>query len=137
MSHRIFFLTALVTTYSSLITSSHAEPLWSEFRGPTGQGQSLAKGLPTEWSKDKNIVWRAELPGLGWSSPVVANGRIIITNATALDGVDDRKGASLRVLSMDAASGKVIWDTEFAKVTDLAALKMHKENSQASPSRRR
>jgi outer membrane protein assembly factor BamB len=134
MSHRIFFLTAFVTTYSLFVAPSSAESLWPEFRGPTGQGLSLAKGLPTEWAKDKNIVWRAEIPGLGWSSPVVANGRIIVTNATPLDGVDDRKGASLRVLSMEAASGKVVWDTEFCQVTDPAALKMHKENSQASPS---
>jgi len=94
----------------------------------------MAKGLPTEWSKDKNVVWRTELPGLGWSSPVVANGRIIITTATALDGADANKGVSLRVMSLDAVTGKSVWDTEFCKVTDAAALKMHRENSQASPS---
>ena len=39
---------------------------WPEFRGPTGQG--LAEGtLPVEWGKEKNVVWKKELPGAGWS----------------------------------------------------------------------
>ncbi len=117
-----------------MLGSAKAEALWPEFRGPAAQGLSSAKGLPTEWSKDKNIAWRAELPGLGWSTPIVANGKVLITNATPLDGTDASKGVSLRVLSLDAASGKVVWDTEFGQVTDAEALKMHKENSQASPS---
>lgn len=63
---------------------SHAELLWPEFRGPTAQGHSTAKGLPTQWAPDKNIVWRSEIAGKGWSSPVVANGRIFITTAVEL-----------------------------------------------------
>jgi hypothetical protein len=67
-----------------LAASSHAEGLWPEFRGPTAQGYSTAKGLPTEWAPDKNIVWRSEVAGKGWSSPVVANGKIFITTAVEL-----------------------------------------------------
>jgi outer membrane protein assembly factor BamB len=67
-----------------LAASSHAESLWPEFRGPTAQGYSSAKGLPTEWAPDKNIVWRSEVAGKGWSSPVVANGKIFITTAVEL-----------------------------------------------------
>ena len=67
-----------------LAASSHAESLWPEFRGPTAQGFSTAKGLPTEWAPDKNIVWRSEVAGKGWSSPVVANGKIFITTAVEM-----------------------------------------------------
>lgn len=67
-----------------LAASSQAESLWPEFRGPTAQGFSSAKGLPTEWAPDKNVVWRAEVVGKGWSSPVVANGKIFITTAVEL-----------------------------------------------------
>lgn len=111
-----------------------AESLWPEFRGPTAQGHSQAKGLPTEWSPQKNIVWRTGLPGRAWSSPVVANGRIILTNAAPLADGDETKGVSLRVITVDAATGKPGWDVEIFRVTDEAALKMHKKNSQASPS---
>lgn len=114
-------------------TPSHAELLWPEFRGPGAQGHSTAKGLPTEWSPDKNIVWRTELPGRAWSSPVVANGRIILTNAVPLHGDDGSRGVSLRVFTVDATTGKVGWDTGIFQVTDETALKMNKKNSQASP----
>ena len=40
---------------------------WPEFRGPTGQGH--AKGsLPTEWGPDRNVAWKQDVPGEGWSS---------------------------------------------------------------------
>lgn len=67
-----------------MTASSHAETLWPEFRGPTAQGFSTAKGLPTEWAADKNIVWRSAVAGKGWSSPVVAHGKIFITTAVEL-----------------------------------------------------
>lgn len=112
----------------------HAETLWPEFRGPTAQGHSLATGLPVEWGAEKNVLWRSELPGLGWSSPVVANGKIFVTTATGINGGDPAVAASMRVLAVDATTGKVVWDTEVFQQRDAEALKMHKKNSQASPS---
>ncbi len=54
---------------------------WPDFRGPGGQGHSTERGLPVEWSETKNITWKTAVPGLGWSSPVVANGKVWITTA--------------------------------------------------------
>lgn len=82
MITRALFLSSLGLCLS--VAASHAESLWPEFRGPTAQGFSNAKGLPTEWAPDKNIVWRSEVAGKGWSSPVVANGKIFITTAVEL-----------------------------------------------------
>ena len=42
---------------------------WRQFRGPGGQGVSNEKGLPTEWSAEKNIVWKAILPARGRPAP--------------------------------------------------------------------
>ena len=112
-----------------LATSSlHAEALWPEFRGPTAQGLSTATGLPTEWSKTKNVVWRTEIEGRAWSSPIVANGKIFLTDAT-------EKGSKLllHALALDATTGKELWNTVVLEETDLAAKKMHQKNSQASP----
>lgn len=106
---------------------------WQEFRGPTGQGHSDAKGLPLEWGPGKNIRWRTELPGQAWSSPVVAGGRIFLTNAVVPDGADPMSVASLRVLALDAPTGKLLWDTEVFRQTDPAALRKHDKNSHASP----
>ena len=63
----------LIVTLVSLVCGenvSHAED-WTQFRGPTGQGLSTAKNLPAKWSTRKNVVWKAAIPGKGWSSPVV------------------------------------------------------------------
>jgi outer membrane protein assembly factor BamB len=55
---------------------------WPQWRGPSGTGVSPEKGLHTEWSSEKNIAWRAELGGLGVSSPVVWGDRLIVTYQT-------------------------------------------------------
>ena len=55
---------------------------WPEFRGPEGQGHSGELGLPVEWGESQNIAWKTAVPGLGWSSPVIADDRVWITTAT-------------------------------------------------------
>src|SRR3954468_3388961 len=52
---------------------------WLQFRGPGGQGISDEKGLPTEWSADKNIAWKVKLPGAGASCPVTRGNRVFVT----------------------------------------------------------
>jgi outer membrane protein assembly factor BamB len=110
-----------------------AEPAWTEFRGPTGQGISTAVGLPVEWDTTRNVVWRAPLPGRAWSSPVHSGGRIYLTNAVPLDSADPSRGVSLRVVGLEAASGKVLWDREVFRQTEAEALVKHDKNSHASP----
>ena len=72
---------------------------WPEFRGPDGQGHSAEIVLPLEWSETRNIAWKTPLPGLGWSSPVVAGGRVWITTAV------EQRGVSLRAMAFDVATG--------------------------------
>src|SRR5438094_192794 len=76
---------------------------WPEFRGPTGQGH-YAKPLPTEWSTTKNVIWKQAVPGRGWSSPIVQDGRIYLTTAVPIAGSKDQ---SLQALCLDAAKGKL------------------------------
>ncbi len=110
------------------LATANAETLWPEFRGPTAQGHSTATGLPTKWAPEEGIAWRTEIPGHAWSSPIVGNGHIYLTNA-----ISDATSATLSVLALDAATGKQIWATEVFKPTAPDALKMHKKNSHASP----
>ena len=101
----------------------HAED-WPEFRGPTGQGHSSERGLPLEWSESRNVLWKAAVPGRGWSSPVVAAGRVWVTTAT-------EKGASLRALAFDVETGRELVNTEVVRMRggDL----LNPKNSRASP----
>jgi outer membrane protein assembly factor BamB len=99
---------------------------WFQFRGPDGQGHSDAK-LATEWGPNKNVAWKKELPGVGWSSPVVVGGKIYLTTAVAQGG-----GFSLRALCLDAKTGTIEWNNEvFEEGAD--APKPHGKNSHASP----
>jgi outer membrane protein assembly factor BamB len=87
-----------------------------------------------EWSPQKNVVWKTPLPGKAWSSPIVAGGRIYLTNAVAAkDENDPHDARSLRVLALDAISGKLLWDAEVFTVADPIAAGSHHKNSFASP----
>jgi outer membrane protein assembly factor BamB len=97
---------------------------WPQFRGPDGQGHASQSGLPTEWSETKNIAWKTPIAGLGWSSPVIANGQIWLT--TALD-----QGHSLHAICLDVKSGELLRDVEVFQVTEPGTV--HKKNSFASP----
>jgi hypothetical protein len=73
---------------------------WSRFRGPNGSGVSPTKGLPTEFSPDKNVVWKTELPQ-GFSSPIIWENRIFLTG---------RRDESLVTIAVDRSNGKVLWE---------------------------
>src|ERR1043166_3692608 len=88
------------------IRAGGAEPIhkppaaeWPQFRGPDGQGHADARGLPLTWSEKENIAWKVEVPGLGWSSPVIQGQQIWLTTAI-------EKEPSLRALCLDRAPGR-------------------------------
>jgi len=99
---------------------------WPEFRGPGGQGHSNERGLPLAWSESRNIAWKTPVPGLGWSSPVVADGRVWLTAAI------EKRGISLRVLAYDVASGREVVNVEAFNVPSYRR-EINPKNSWASP----
>jgi len=99
---------------------------WPQFRGPTGQGVSTESELPVEWSESRNVRWKVEVPGAGWSSPVVAGDRVWLTTA-----VVDRNGTSLRALAFDTATGRRVVDAEVFHLPRRNLL--NPKNSHASP----
>jgi outer membrane protein assembly factor BamB len=52
---------------------------WPQFRGPGARGVAETASFPERWSAAENVEWKAELPGRGWSSPVVWGGRVFLT----------------------------------------------------------
>lgn len=52
---------------------------WPRWRGPNADGVADGHQLPANWSQTKNILWSAELPGWGNSSPVVYQDRVFVT----------------------------------------------------------
>ena len=60
---------------------------WPQWRGPSGTGVSPDKGVRVTWSNDENVAWRAELGGLGVSSPIVWGERVFVTYQTGAGGL--------------------------------------------------
>ena len=85
-------------------------------------------GVPTEWSDTQNVAWTVELPGKGWSSPVLSHGRLYLTTAIG----DSASGVTLHALCLDAADGHTLWDTEVFRPEPEATAAMHRKNSLAS-----
>lgn len=130
MNSKIFNLSALLLgllTNSINLAATAAED-WPEFRGPTGQGIATAKNVPVHWNATSNVVWKAAIPGEGWSSPVLVNGKIYLTAA-----VTDSTNISLRALCVNANDGVIQWSVEVFQPDPEAAQVMHKKNSLASP----
>ena len=101
---------------------------WPQFRGPRGQGISQAKNLPTKWSASENVAWKKEIPGQGWSSPVLMGGKIYLTTAIMEGNIP----TSLRAICVDAKSGEILWDKEVFHRAAVPSIK-HDKNSFASP----
>jgi outer membrane protein assembly factor BamB len=126
---------------------------WPQFRGPAGDGVAASAKLPTSWSESRNIRWKVSTPGRGWSSPVVADGKIWLTTAVErpLDADLREKfrkekfaanpmkaelnivgEISLRIIGIDAETGDRVVDRELFGVQ--LPQPVHSLNSYASPS---
>ncbi len=104
---------------------------WPQFRGPTGQGHTTERGLPLEWNETNNIIWKSPVPGLGWSSPAVANGRVWLTTVVESKERRGRVSASLRALAYDVATGRELVNVEVFRLDDAGYV--NPKNSRASP----
>ena len=104
---------------------------WPQFRGPTGQGHSSEVGLPVEWSETQNVLWKVPVGG-GWSSPVIAAGRVWLTAVTAIrTSRGEDSNVSLRLVGLDVASGREVVNVEVFKLQYPGAI--NQKNSRASP----
>ncbi len=105
---------------------------WPEFRGPTKDGIVTGIDLPTEWSPEQNVRWRTELPGEGWSSPIVVGGAIYLTAAIPTDNNAPKTTYDLALLILDVQTGKLTNQVSLF-TQDADAPKIHSKNSHASP----
>ena len=54
---------------------------WPRFRGPNADGVAADDArLPSRWSRTENVQWTIDIPGWGWSSPIVWGDRVFLTS---------------------------------------------------------
>src|SRR5262245_56873428 len=76
-----FLRSFLVAIVFVALPFARADENWPGFRGPQGTGVAEGKDLPDMWSATENVAWKVEVPGRGWSSPIVWENRILLTTA--------------------------------------------------------
>ena len=121
----------------------------SQFRGPLGNGVFGEQDIPLEWAAGKNVAWSVEVPGSGWSQPVIRDGRVYLTTAVgefkpknfaagartpqSMPGFAGQAPDILlewMVVCLSAANGEMLWKAEV--VTGKPKFGIHPSNSYAT-----
>ena len=74
--HQVTFICAVLL---GAVTANAQNIAWPQFRGPESNPVGTHPRLADRWSKTENVEWSQEIPGRGWSSPIVTGGRVYLT----------------------------------------------------------
>ncbi len=97
---------------------------WTQFRGSNLDGKAPDQNPPAHWTPDSNLVWKTEIPGEGWSSPVIYDRQIWLTTAT-------NDGSELYAVCIDKSKGEIIHNLLLFKPDSVFG--KHAVNSYATP----
>lgn len=105
--------------------SAQAGTAWPSFRGLDASGVADGQDLPETWdaAAGRNIRWKAAIPGLAHSSPIVVGDRVFVTSAVSSRGdatfkpglygegtaSEDRSVHTWIVMALDARTGRTVW----------------------------
>jgi outer membrane protein assembly factor BamB len=143
--NRAVFVAAGLTLL--VLADLSATDQWPQFRGPLAGAVADDPALPDVWSETENVVWKASIPGLGWSSPVVWGDHVFLTTAIStgqevapVKGLYDpgdehgkmRSPAAQRwvVYDVDFKTGRIRWERELRNAPP--PITKHIKNSYAS-----
>jgi outer membrane protein assembly factor BamB len=115
---RVIGLTFIIAIQYAVVSAAENWPQW---RGPLGTGVAGEGDYPVKFSSTDGIAWKADLPGLGTSTPVVWGDRIFVT--CAIDGQDG-------VLCFDL-NGKEVWRRQLG--AERRGKSQHATSSNSSP----
>ena len=138
------FLLALTPALSPALAHAAADIPWPQFRGPQSSGVAADDPrLPETWSATENVLWKADIPGVGWSSPVVWGDHVFLTTAITTTpapvkarvygaGEVAKTSPPQRwvVVDVDLKSGTIRWQREVGAA--VPAQPLHLKNSFAS-----
>lgn len=95
--------------------STEPNDAWSQFRGNNSAGIAADAKLPTEWSEEKNLVWRSKEAGFGNSTPIVLGDKIYVTAYSGYNEPSGNRGSmddlKLHLNCLDAKTGKRLWQS--------------------------
>lgn len=100
---------------------------WPQFRGPLGNGIATAENVPTEIGEEKNVRWKTELPGRGWSSPVFDGKSLWVTTAEEIFPTEEERIAKLKA---DGERERTFKQRQVAKKIDLSVIEIDYESGE-------
>jgi outer membrane protein assembly factor BamB len=118
---------------------------WPRYRGPDAMGVAEDAQLPDAWDTSKNVEWKSDIPGRGWSSPIVWGNRVFLTTVVDSGNAEEAKKGlyfggnrnkaskdihEWRVLCLDLTTGDVLWNEVVHKAAPENSI--HIKNSYAS-----
>lgn len=110
MRSRLFTVISLglaLAIFSPPDPTAHGDD-WPQWRGPHRDGISAETGMLTSWGESgPKLVWTAELPGGGYSTPSVADGKLFV--------LVDKENEEFAV-AVDVKTGEIAWKSRLGKV---------------------
>ena len=79
------------------------EDNWTHFRGTNLNGISKDCLVPVSWNDTTNVIWKTNIRGRGWSSPVVEGNQVWLTTATT-------DGKEMSAICVDFSTGELLFD---------------------------
>ena len=148
----------LLTALLGYAQTTDTDDNWPKFRGPSAGVVTDDPALPETWSRTENVVWNVEVPGQGWSSPIVWGDLVFVTSVisdeprqqpgrdvipepgqegapvTSVDGIVSTKPLASpytwMLYAFDFDTGQIRW--ECALRTGLPSNPKHPKNTYAS-----
>src|SRR4051812_19892811 len=136
---------ALILLSSIPAPAGNSSANWPQFRGADSLGVSDNPPLPEHWSTNENVAWSIEVPGRGWSSPIVWGNRVFLTTVVKEGEMEPPKkglyfGGERKeipkvthhwlILCYDLDSGRELWRKEAH--TGAPSTQLHVKNTYAS-----
>jgi outer membrane protein assembly factor BamB len=142
---------ALVVGFTTSLTADN----WPNWRGPVAAGVSAETNLPTAWSDAEGVAWKAQIRGVGISSPIVWGNRIVVTSQVGsgesrqgprlvqsgnaveagerpLASASSRGPVTFVITALDRSTGHSAWEYQLPAREPLPSV--HDKHNLASPS---
>ncbi|MFT5523756.1 MAG: outer membrane protein assembly factor BamB [Pirellulaceae bacterium] len=74
-----YFVIVLLTSMNIGLSAFGDSQNWPQFRGVDSRGVAAKSTLAEDWSATENVAWKVDVPGRGWSSPIVWDDKIFLT----------------------------------------------------------
>ena len=139
---------AIPLAISLLTAGALAADNWPQFRGANAGVIADDPTLPDTWSESENVLWKIDVPGFGWSSPIVWGDHVFVTSALGADTTAPPKGLPLAspadakststvhqwvVYDFDVATGKLRWKQELHSAAPPASKHIRNSFSSETP----